>query len=118
MATGAAVLRHRVYDLERIISRTLAYGLLTLLVGGFTVVVQGSANRSFRTPALVAGATLAVATPFQPAPPPHPAGDGQLFNRRRYDATQTMAAFSARLQPIGASGGGHGQPLSPSMAKG
>jgi hypothetical protein len=70
LATGAAILRYRLYDLDRIISRTLAYGLLTvLLAGGYAVVVLGLGQLLGRhSPSLVvAGATLAVAAVFQPA---------------------------------------------------
>ena len=51
VATGAAILRYRLYDLDRIRSRTLAYGLLTLLLGGgYAVVVLGSASSWAETP--------------------------------------------------------------------
>jgi hypothetical protein len=68
LAIGAAVLRYRLYDLDRIISRTLAYGLLTLLLGGgYAGVVLGLGQLLGRSSSLVvAGATLAVAAAFQP----------------------------------------------------
>jgi hypothetical protein len=63
LAIGAAILRYRLYDLDHIISRTLAYGLLTLLLGGgYAVVVLGLGQLLGRDSSLVvAGATLAVA---------------------------------------------------------
>jgi hypothetical protein len=69
VAIGAAVLRYRLYDLDRIISRTLAYGLLTVLLGGgYAGVVLGLGQFLGRDSSLVvAGATLAVAAAFQPA---------------------------------------------------
>src|SRR4029450_5587392 len=69
VAVGAAVLRYRLYDLDRIVSRTLAYGLLTLLLGGgYAVVVLGLGQLLKRdSPLVVAAATLAVAAVFQPA---------------------------------------------------
>jgi hypothetical protein len=69
VATGAAVLRYRLYDLDRIFSRTLAYGLLTLLLGGgYAAVVLGLGQLLGRdSPLVVAAATLAVAAVFQPA---------------------------------------------------
>jgi hypothetical protein len=69
LATGAAILRYRLYDLDRIISRTLAYGLLTLLLGGgYAVVVLGLGQLLGRDSSLVvAAATLAVAAVIQPA---------------------------------------------------
>jgi hypothetical protein len=101
LATGAAILRYRLYDLDRIISRTLAYGLLTVLLGGgYAMVVLGLGQLlGRRSPSLVvAGATLAVAAVFQPARRRVQAVVDRRFNRHRYDAAQTIAAFSARLR--------------------
>jgi hypothetical protein len=64
VALGAAILRYRLYDLDRIVSRTLAYGLLTLLLGGgYAAVVLGLGQLLGRDSSslVVAGATLAVA---------------------------------------------------------
>jgi peptidoglycan/LPS O-acetylase OafA/YrhL len=74
VAIGAAVLRYRLYDLDRIISRTLAWTLLTLLLGlGYTVVVLGLGRLLPQGSSLgVAAATLAVAAVFQPPSPPRP----------------------------------------------
>jgi hypothetical protein len=86
---------------DRIISRTVAYGLLTLLLGGgYAVVVLGLGQLlGRRSPSLVvAGATLAVAAVFQPARRRVQAVVDRRFNRRRYDAAQTIAAFSVRLR--------------------
>jgi hypothetical protein len=100
LATGAAVLRYRLYDLDRIISRTLAYGLLTVLLGGgYAAVVLGLGQLLGRdSPLVVAGATLAMAAVFQPARRRVQALVDRRFNRRRYDAARTIAAFSARLR--------------------
>jgi MFS family permease len=100
MATGAAILRYRLYDLDRIISRTLAYGLLTLLLaGGYAVVALGLGQLLGRDSSLaVAGATLAVAAVFQPARRRIQEAVDRRFNRRRHDAAQTIAAFSTRLR--------------------
>src|SRR6266498_2225606 len=93
VATGAAVLRYRLYDLDRIISRTLAYGLLTLLLGGgYAAVVLGRDS-----PLVVAGATLAVAALFQPARRRLQAVVDRRFNRRRHDAARIIEGFGARL---------------------
>jgi hypothetical protein len=100
LAIGAAVLRYRLYDLDRIISRTLAYGVLTVLLGGgYAGLVLGlgqllGQNRSL----VVAGATLAVAGAFQPARRRIQQVVDRRFNRRRYDAAKTIEAFSARLR--------------------
>jgi hypothetical protein len=100
LATGAAILRYRLYDLDRIISRTVAYGLLTLLLaGGYAVVVLGLGQLLGRDSSLVvAAATLAVAAVFQPARRRVQALVDRRFNRRRYDAARIIAAFSTRLR--------------------
>jgi hypothetical protein len=99
VAVGAAVLRYRLYDLDRIISRTLAYGLLTLLLGGgYAVVVLGLGQLLEReSPLVVAAATLAVAALFQPARRRIQAAVDRRFNRRRHNTAETIAAFGDRL---------------------
>jgi hypothetical protein len=100
VATGAAILRYRLYDLDRIISRTLAYGLLTVLLGSaYAGVVLGLGRLLPQSSNLVvAGATLAVAGVFQPARRRIQQVVDRRFNRRGYDAANTIAAFSARLR--------------------
>jgi hypothetical protein len=100
LATGAAILRYRLYDLDRIISRTLAYGLLTLLLGlGYAGAVLGLGRLLPQGSSLVvAAATLAGAAVFQPARRRIQQLVDRQFNRRRYDAAQMIAAFSARLR--------------------
>jgi hypothetical protein len=100
LAIGAAILRYRLYDLDRIISRTLSYGVLTVLLGGAYVgVVLGLGNLLGRASDLaVAGATLTVAAAFQPARRRIQQLVDRRFNRHRYDAAQTIARFSARLR--------------------
>jgi len=100
LATGAAILRYRLYDLDRIISRTVAYGLLTILLGlGYAAVVLGLGRLLPEGSSLVvAAATLAVAAVFQPARRRVQELVDRRFNRRRHDAGQTIAAFSVRLR--------------------
>jgi hypothetical protein len=100
LATGAAILRYRLYDLDRIISRTLTYGLLTMLLGGgYAGLVLALGQLLGRDSSLVvAGATLAVAGVFQPARRRVQRAVDRRFNRRRYDAAQTIASFSTRLR--------------------
>jgi hypothetical protein len=100
LALGAAVLRYRLYDLDRIISRTLAYGLLTLLLGGgYAAVVLGLGQLLGQDSSLVvAAATLAVAALFQPARRRIQQAVDRRFNRRKYHTAQTIQAFSTRLR--------------------
>jgi hypothetical protein len=100
LALGAAILRYRLYDLDRIISRTLTYGLLTVLLGGgYAGLVLGLGLLLPNDSSLVvAGATLAVAGIFQPARRRVQQAVERRFDRRRYDAARTIAVFSARLR--------------------
>jgi hypothetical protein len=100
VAVGAAILRYRLYDLDRIISRTLAYGLLTLLLGGgYAGVVLGLGQLLGReSPLVVAAATLAVAAVFQPARRRVQAAVDRRFNRRRHDTARIVEGFGARLR--------------------
>ena len=92
-AVGVAVLRYRLYDIDRLLSRTLSYGLLTVLLGGgYAGLVLGLGQLLGRD------SSLAVAAVFQPARRRIQAAVDRRFNRRRYDAVRTIGAFSARLR--------------------
>jgi hypothetical protein len=99
-AVGIAILKYRLYDIDRIISRTLAYAIVTgLLIGVYAGLVL-LATQVFRlhTPVGVAAATLAAAALFNPLRKRVQHVVDRRFNRVRYDADQTVAAFATRLR--------------------
>jgi hypothetical protein len=100
LATGAAILRYRLYDLDRIISRTLAWALVTVLLAlGYAAVVLGLGRLLPQGSSLVvAAATLAVAAVFQPLRRRVQSVVDRRFNRRRHDAGRIIEAFGARLR--------------------
>jgi hypothetical protein len=104
LAVGAAILRYRLYDIDRIINRTLVYGLLTVLLGVIYAGIVLTLGQLFGglgddPPSwAVAGATLAVAALFQPARRRIQQAVDRRFNRRKYNTAQTIEAFSARLR--------------------
>jgi hypothetical protein len=104
VAMGVAILKYRLYDIDRLINRTLVYGLLTALLGGLyagAVLILGQAFGGVggNPPSwVVAGATLAVAALFQPARRRIQAMVDRRFNRRKYNAAKTIEAYSVRLR--------------------
>ncbi len=100
VSIGVAILRYRLYDIDRIISRTLAYAIVTgLLIGIYAgVVLLATRVLPFHTPVAVAGATLLAAALFNPLRRRVQRAVDRRFNRARYDADRTIAAFAARLQ--------------------
>ena len=100
VSIGVAILKYRLYDIDRIISRTLAYAIVTgLLVGLYAgLVLLATRVLSFHTPVAVAAATLAAAALFSPLRRWVQRAVDRRFNRARYDADRTVAAFAARLQ--------------------
>jgi hypothetical protein len=104
VAAGIAILRYRLYDIDRIINRSLVYGLLTAMLacvyaGAVLVLSQVFGGVGRHPPSwVVAGATLAVAALFQPARRRIQAVVDRRFNRRKYNAAKTVEAFSLRLR--------------------
>ena len=97
---GVAILKYRLYDIDRILSRTLAYAIVTgLLVGIYAgLVLLATEVLGVHGTVAVAGATLAAAALFAPVRRRVQHAVDRRFNRARYDADQTVAAFAARLQ--------------------
>jgi hypothetical protein len=95
-----AVLKYRLFDIDRIISRTLAYAIVTgLLVGLYAgLVLLATQVLRVHTPVAVAAATLAAAALFNPVRRRVQLRVDRRFNRARYDADQMVAVFAARLK--------------------
>ena len=100
LAIGVAVLRYRLYDIDRIISRTVAYAIVTgLLVGIYAgLVLLATQVLQIHGAVAVAVATLIAAALFSPVRRRVQHRVDRRFNRARYDAETTVAAFAARLK--------------------
>ncbi|MFY9999515.1 MAG: hypothetical protein WAK76_08475, partial [Trebonia sp.] len=100
LSIGVAVLRYRLYDIDRLISRTLAYGTVTALLAGAYVglVLLATRELRFSSEVAVAVSTLTAAAAFNPVRRRVQHAVDRRFNRARYDADLIVAAFAARLQ--------------------
>jgi hypothetical protein len=100
IAIGVGILKYRLYDIDRIISRTLAYAIVTgLLVGVYAgLVLLSTQVLTIKSPVAVAVSTLAAAALFNPLRRRVQRAVDRRFNRARYDADQTVAAFAVRLK--------------------
>jgi uncharacterized protein (DUF2237 family) len=100
VAMGVGILRYRLYEIDRLVSRTLSYAVLSaLLVGVFVGLVALTTDvLPFSSSVGVAASTLAAAALFNPLRGRVPRVVDRRFNRARYDAEATVAAFAARLR--------------------
>jgi hypothetical protein len=101
---GIGILRYRLWDIDRLVNRTVVYGLLTAVLGGVYAAMVLVLGQLFgrigdKAPSwVVAGATLAVAALFQPARRRIQTVVDRRFNRHKYNAAKTIQAFSTRLR--------------------
>ena len=97
---GVGILKYRLYEVDRLISRTLSYLIITALLAGMFVgiVVLATDVLPFSSPVAVAASTLAVAALFNPLRLRVQRVVDRRFNRSRYDAEAIVAAFVARLR--------------------
>jgi hypothetical protein len=103
LAIGIAVLRYRLFEIDRIISRSIGWGVLTVILGGvFVGLVLGLqtvlAPFTGSNELAVAGSTLLVFSLFQPVRRRVQGLVDRRFNRARYDAQAAVDAFSVRLR--------------------
>jgi hypothetical protein len=100
VCVGVAVLKYRLYDIDRIISRVISYAIITALLAGVFagLVLLATVVLPFKTPVAVAAATLAAAALFNPLRKRIQHAVDRRFNRARYDAEAIVAAFTVGLR--------------------
>jgi hypothetical protein len=100
VSIAVAVLRYRLYDIDRVVSRTASYASVTaIVVGGYVgLVALIESVLGFSSSVAVAASTLAAAAAFQPLRRRLQRGIDRRFDRAAYDARRTVEAFAARLR--------------------
>jgi hypothetical protein len=103
VSVGIAVLRYRLYEIDRIVSRSLVYGSVSAILAGLYFGIVLALQQIFSgfaggSDLAIAGSTLAVAALFRPARRRFQAFVDRRFYRRRYDAQRTLEGFSTRLR--------------------
>lgn len=97
---AVAVLRYRLYEIDRVISRVISYAIITAVLAGVFagLVLLATVVLPFKTPVAVAAATLAAAALFNPLRRRVQRAVDRRFNRARYNAEAIVAAFTTRLR--------------------
>jgi hypothetical protein len=100
LGMGVAIFKYRLFDIDRLVSRTVGYAVITSLLLGvyYGLVLLATKVAGVTTPIAVAGSTLAAAALFSPVRRRVQRVVDRRFNRARYDADRTLAAFAERLQ--------------------
>jgi hypothetical protein len=103
IAAAIAILHYRLYEIDRIVSRTISYSAVTAVLGSLFVAVilvlqAALASVTSGGPIAVAASTLVVASLFQPVRRRIQSAVDRRFDRSRYDAERTLAAFAGRLR--------------------
>jgi hypothetical protein len=98
VAIGLAVTRYRLYEVDRVVSRTVSYTLVVALLGLLVLAISLSVGTRFNDPLVVAMTTLAIAALFNPVRKRVQVWVDRRFNRSKYDAEQVVQRFSSTLQ--------------------
>ena len=106
LSIGISILRNQLYDIDRLINRTLVYGLLTVLLAlvyvgmviGLQSLVRLFSGQVSQFPVVIVASTLAIAALFQPLRHRLQRVIDRRFYRRKYDAVKVVAAFSSTLR--------------------